>query len=68
MKNTIPINEMIKPAMANPFGVLKIPMNERINPKTQTNHPRNGIQPTKIAITDMTNPAIPMPLDGVASC
>lgn len=66
MKKTIPINEMIKPAMANPFGALKIPMNERIKPKTQTNHPRNGIQPTKIAMTDMTNPEIPMLLDGFA--
>lgn len=49
---------MTKLAIAIPFGTLKIPTNENIKPKSQTSQPKTGIQPTKMAIKDSTNPAV----------
>ena len=67
-KKIIPISEITKPAIANPRGVLKIPMAEKINPNIQIIHPKNGTHPRKIAINARINPAVPIPLELFSDC
>lgn len=43
-RKIIPINDIIRPATAKPLGLLKMPMNEKIRPNTQTIQPNTGIQ------------------------
>ncbi len=59
----IPIKEITKPAIDNPFGVLKTPTNEKIKPNNQRIQPKTGTHPRKIAIKARTKPAVPIPLD-----
>ena len=57
----IPIKDITKPAIANPFGFLKTPTKDRIRPKTHMIHPNTGTQPKNNAIRDSTKPAVPTP-------
>lgn len=53
---------MIKPAMANPFGCLKRPINENNIPKNQTTKLTPGTQENSNEISASTKPAVPSPL------
>ena len=59
----IPINEIINPAIDNPFGDLNTPTKDKTSPKSQIIHPKNGIHPRNNAIKARTNPAVPIPFD-----
>jgi len=64
----IPISEITNPAIAIPFGFLNIPTKDKTNPNIHIIHPITGIQPKKIAIKDITKPAVPIPLVDFSSC
>ena len=57
-KKIIPINDIIRPVTAKPLGLLKMPMNEKIRPNTQTIQPNMGIQPKNNAIKASMKPAV----------
>ena len=56
------MNEITRPAMANPLGFLNTPTKEKITPNSQRNQPRKGIQPKNKATREIINPATPIPL------
>lgn len=53
---------MIKPAIANPLGALKIPTNEKIAHKIDKIHHNTGTHHKKIANKANTNPVVHRPL------
>ena len=57
------IQDMIKPAMARPLGLLNRPMKENSIPRNHTTQLTPGIQHNISEINAMTNPAVPSPLD-----
>ena len=57
------MNEIMKPAMAVPRGVLNKPMKLNSAPRNQIIHPRMGIQPRQSPRMAKTNPVVPMLLD-----
>ena len=57
------IIEMIKPVIAKPRGLLKMPMKDSRNPRNQPTQPTPGSHDRIRAIRDKTNPAVPVPLD-----
>ena len=66
MTNTkiiIHINEIMKPAIAQPRGLLNKPIRLKSAPKNQIIHPRKGIQPRNNPKIANTNPVVPIPFD-----
>jgi hypothetical protein len=59
----INIDEIIKPAIAKPRGLLNTPINENKIPKNQRIKFPIGSQQKQKAIIDNTNPAVPIPFD-----
>ena len=55
--------DKMKPAIANPRGDLKSPINENRKPKNHRIQPATGTQDKNNAISERTNPAVPQPLD-----
>ena len=63
MNNTMKaINEMTRPAMANPRGALNTPINENSAPKNHSSQSRMGIQQSIKPNRASTTPAVPKPL------
>ena len=57
------MDEITRPAIARPRGFLNIPIRERIKPTNQTIIFNPGIQHKNMHTSEITNPAIPIPLD-----
>jgi len=55
------IREITIPAMANPFGFLETPAEERISPRSHSIHTSTGNHPINNAIRERINPATPVP-------
>lgn len=64
----MPISEITTPAIARPLGALNNPIQDKINPTNHTNHPKKGIQLTKIASNDIIKPAVPIPFELASGC
>ena len=62
-RKTMPIREITKPAIASPLGFFVMPTAERISPITHNTHPNTGIQPSNKVTSEITKPAVPIPLD-----
>ena len=61
IKTIRPINDITSPAMANPRGALKTPMNENIKPRIHRIQHKTGTQQKTSATMARTNPATPIP-------
>ncbi len=57
------ISDMTNPAIASPRGCLNTPIDEKINPSNHKIQFNAGTQQRKIATNEITNPAVPNPLD-----
>ena len=62
------IREITKPAIAKPLGCLNTPMNEKISPSNQHNHPNTGTHEKINPTNANTNPAVPKPFFFGPSC
>lgn len=56
-------NDIIKPAIARPLGLLKTPINDRIMPINHNIQPTIGTQQKMKPSKAKTKPAVPIPLD-----
>ena len=59
---------MTRPAIAKPRGVLKIPTNEKINPKAHNTQPSPGTQLKIKPNKARKKPAVPSPFVLLRSC
>jgi len=57
------MNEIMKPAIAVPRGLLNKPMKLKRTPRNHTIHPSTGIHPRKTPRMEKTSPVVPIPLD-----
>lgn len=60
--------EMINPAIAKPFGVLNMPMNDSRKPRNQTIQPTPGTQERTREMRARMNPVVPAPFDWREGC
>lgn len=62
------IIEMINPVIANPRGLLNIPIKDKRNPRNQIIQPTPGTHDRIREIRAKTNPAVPVPFDCRVGC